>query len=184
MEFWRVFNWHPGATGPKENGHPLHVWPRQGDGRVDDPDRDYLVLYVGDSPEGAVAEAFGKYPSWTSAILDPPPGTPPGTVKALARYTGSPALLDLDDPNILQDWALRPSGVVSRDRDSTQEWARRMYDAGGHAGVSWWSFYEPRWASTGLWDVSMLRVDGTPEKLTLDHPAVQDAAGLIKRLLG
>jgi hypothetical protein len=33
---------HPHA----ENGHPLYIWPRQGAGRVDDPDREYTVLYV------------------------------------------------------------------------------------------------------------------------------------------
>ncbi|WP_314195244.1 hypothetical protein [uncultured Arthrobacter sp.] len=47
MEFWRVLNWHPDAQDPSQNGHPLYTWPRQGAGRVDDPDREYLVLYVG-----------------------------------------------------------------------------------------------------------------------------------------
>lgn len=183
MEFWRVLNWNPGARTPEDNGHPLFVWPRQGAGRVDDPDHDYVVLYVGDTPEGAVAEAFGSFASWTEDILAPPPAAPPGTLRALARYTGEPAVLDLDDPYALQEWSLRPSSVVARDRASTQQWARAMYDTDQYAGVSWWSFYEPRWASFGLWDITGLTLAEPPEPLTLDHESVQDAAALIKRVL-
>jgi len=87
-------------------------------------------------------------------MLDPPPGARAATVKALMKYEGDPAILDLDDPRLLQDWSLRPSTVVSRDRATTQQWARSIYDTGDYAGVSWWSFYEPRWASLGMWDVS------------------------------
>lgn len=183
MDFWRVLNWHPSASDPSVNGHPLYIWPRQGAGRVDDPDRGYKVLYVGDSPEGAVAEAFGRYSTWTPDILAPPPGTPYGARKALVRYTGDPAILDLDDPEVLQEWSLRPSGVVSRDRDSTQQWARSVHDTGRFDGLSWWSFYEPRWASIGLWKNSGLTVAGTPEPLTIDHDAVQEAASMIRRLI-
>jgi hypothetical protein len=183
VEFWRVLNYHPPAADPSANGHPLYIWPRQGSGRIDDPDRDYLVLYVGDSPEGAIAEALGSYSIWRSEVLDPPPGTPAGTVKALVKYEGDAAILDLDDPGALQDWSLRPSSLVSRDRASTQQWARSMYDTGDYAGLSWWSFYEPRWASYGLWDVSGLSVAGSPEALTISHPAVQDAAALIRRVI-
>lgn len=181
MDFWRVMNWNPGAADPSKNGHPLFIWPRQGAGRVDDPDHDYLVLYVGDTAEGAIAEAFGSYASWTPAVLEPPPTAPAGTVKALVKYAGDPAILDLDDPEVLRDWSLRPSSVVSRDRPSTQQWARSMYNSGDYAGVSWWSFYEPRWASFGLWDVSGLMVAEPPEVLSLDHDAVLEAAALIRR---
>lgn len=183
MDFWRVLNWHPSASDPSVNGHPLYIWPRQGAGRVDDPDRGYKVLYVGDSPEGAVAEAFGRYSTWTPDILAPPPGAPYGARKALVRYTGDPAILDLDDPEVLQEWSLRPSGVVSRDRDSTQQWARSIHDTGRFDGLSWWSFYEPRWASIGLWKNSGLTVAGTPEPLTIDHDAVQEAASMIRRVI-
>ena len=184
MAFWRVFNWNPAAASPNVNGHPLFIWPRQGAGRVDDPEHQYTVLYVGDSAEGAAAEAFGRFPVWTSAILAPPPSAPQGTVKALVKYEGNPAILDLDEPQVLQNWSLRPSSVVSKDRAATQLWARSMYDTGDYAGLSWWSYYDPRWASYGLWDVSGLRAAGTPEALTIDHPAVENAASLIRRTVG
>ncbi|MBG0738886.1 RES family NAD+ phosphorylase [Paeniglutamicibacter antarcticus] len=183
MEFWRVLNYHPAAADSTANGHPLYIWPRQGFGRIDDPDRDYLVLYVGDSPAGAIAEALGGFSVWKPEVLDPPPGAPVGTVKALVKYTGNPVILNLDDPQALQDWSLRPSSVVSKDRPSTQQWARSMYETGDYAGLSWWSYYDPIWASFGLWDITGLTVDGAPEPLTLGHAAVQDAASIIRRTL-
>lgn len=183
MELWRALNWHPDAARPGDNGHPLFVWPRQGAGRIDDPDHQYLVLYAGDSAAGAVAEALGRYPTWTADVLVPPPNNPAGTVKALVKYEWDPAILDLDDPGTLQDWALRPSSVVSRDRAATQQWARSMHDTGDHAGLSWWSYYEPQWTSYGLWDRSGLSVVGEPEVLLLSHPAVQEAASVIRRII-
>lgn len=182
VDFWRVINWHPDATAPTDNGHPLFVWPHQGKGRVDDPDGDYNVLYVGDSPKGAIAETFGRYSEWTKAMLAAPPSAPKGTVKALVRYQGDPAVLDLDDPDELTRLGLRPSGVVSRRRAETQQWARAIYDSNDHDGVSWWSYYEPMWASFGLWNYSNLSVAEDPVPLGLSHPDVQEAADIIRRL--
>jgi hypothetical protein len=51
------------------------------------------------------------------------------------------------------------------------------------ADTVWWSFYEPRWASFGLWNIAGLTVAGDPEPLTMAHDAVQDAAALIRRLV-
>ncbi|MDQ0664705.1 hypothetical protein QFZ35_003203 [Arthrobacter ulcerisalmonis] len=99
------------------------------------------------------------------------------------KYTGDPAILDLDDPQVLMDWSLRPSSVVSRDRDSTQQWARSIYDTGSFDGLSWWSYYEPRWASIGLWDVKGLEVAGDPEPLTMDHDTVREAAAIIRKVI-
>lgn len=149
---------------------------------MDDPDGDYRVLYVGDTAQGAIAEAFGQFSRWTAPILAVPPSAPAGTVKALVRYQGDPAVLDLDDPYELQDLGLRPSSVVSRQRPVTQQWARAIYDRGGHDGISWWSYYEPMWASFGLWEYSGLLVADDPVPLSLTHPDVLEAAGVIKRL--
>jgi len=182
-DFWRVTNWHPDARDPSDNGHPLYVWPYQGKGRVDDPDGDYSVLYVGDSPQGAIAETFGRYAEWSATLLATPRKTPKGTVKALIQYRGDPAILDLDDPIELSQLGLRPSGVVSRRRAQTQQWARAIYDKEEHQGISWWSYYDPRWASFGLWDYSGLSVVGTPTPLDMGNPLVQEAADIIKRVI-
>ncbi len=131
----------------------------------------------------AVAEAFGRFVTWSPDVLDIPGQAPTGTVKALAKYRGNPVVLDLDDPSALLEWSLRSSQVVSRDKESTQQCARAIYDGESHAGVSWWSYYDPQWSSTGLWDISSLNVAVEPVALTLNHPAVQDAASLIGRVI-
>lgn len=183
MDLWRVCVWQPGQTDPSRNGHPAYVWPRQGHGRVDDPRGEYLVLYLGDSAAGAVAEYLGNYARWTPAVLEPPPAAPPESRLGLARFRFTDDALDLDDPEILSEWALRPSSVVTRDRDVTQRWARAIYDTGEHAGVSWWSYRDPRWASLGLWDRTGLEVSDEVDELTLDHPAVLEASEVISRVI-
>ncbi|MDK1361139.1 RES family NAD+ phosphorylase [Arthrobacter sp. zg-Y1219] len=181
MEFYRVLNWDPAATDATENGHPLFVWPDQGNGRVDDPAAEYRVLYVGSHPEAAVAEALGRFPTWAQGVLDVPRAAPAGSRKALVKYTGTPRVLDLDDPRVLLDLGLHPSQVITREYAATREWARSIYESNQHDGVSWWSFYGSQWASVGLWDWSSLTVDDDPEILTLDHPAVEGAAAEILR---
>ncbi|MBG6184908.1 hypothetical protein IWX65_002886 [Arthrobacter sp. CAN_A214] len=183
MEFYRVLNWNPAARTPSENGHPLFVWPAQGHGRVDDPADDYLVLYVGSDQDGAVAEAFGRFPVWSPAILEVPAAAPTGTKKALVKYTGTPHILDMDDPRVLADLGLRPSQVINRDYKTTQQWARSVFDTGKHDGLSWWSFYGAQWSSIGLWNWRSLSVEGDPEVLTLSHPAVELAAAEIARTI-
>lgn len=183
MDLWRVCVWRLEETDPARNGHPAYLWPRQGHGRVDDPEHEYLVLYLGDSPAGAIAEYLGNYPRWTPAVLDPPPAAPPGSRLGLAHYSFNGDVLDLDDPDVLSQWALRPSSVITRDRGITQHWARALYDTGEHAGVSWWSYRDPRWAGLGLWDRT--GIEGSPdvEELTLDHPDLLEASQVISRVI-
>jgi hypothetical protein len=183
VDLWRVCVWSSAQGDPARNGHPLYVWPNQGAGRVDDPAGEYLVLYAGDSAAGAVAEHLGNYARWTPAVLEPPPSAPPGSVLALARIAGDPQVLDLDDPYVLVEQGLRPSSVVSRDRTVTQRWARALFDSGEHAGVTWWSYRDPRWASYGLWDHMGLTLADDPEPLTLSHPAVVEASQVTSRVI-
>ncbi|MDP9397682.1 MAG: RES domain-containing protein [Actinomycetota bacterium] len=184
--FFRVCILHPAAATPDKNGHPLYVWPRQGAGRVDDPLGQYRVLYAADTAAAAVAEALGHFTEWSRVVLDPPPRAPAGSVKALVEYEGDPSVCDLDDAHRLVKVGLRPSGVVTRDRMTTQGWARRLYERRTpegdreFSGVSWWSYYNPEWASAGLWDVEGLSVVASQE-LTLDHEAVSEAASQLLR---
>jgi hypothetical protein len=179
-DYWRVCTWHPDADGSQHNGHPLYVWPRQGAGRVDDPESSYLILYVGDSAAGAVAERFGDLAAWSEAMLRPPPGAPAGSSLALIRYSGNPAILNLDDAAVLLEQRLRPSQVVSRDRRRTQTWARKVHDTLHVDGLSWWSYRDPRWASLGLWDRAALTV-AEVAVLELTDPDVRAASEILNR---
>jgi hypothetical protein len=147
---------------------------------LDNPDL-YSVLYLGNSPSGAMAEAFGRFPEWTPAMLRGSPSLP-GSTRVLARYDldAREPLCDLDDPRQLLRLRLRPSNVVSRDYVRTRAWARRIYETRAWAGISWWSYYDLQWTSVGLWKTDRLTLMEVQE-LQLDHPAVSDAASIIAR---
>lgn len=177
---YRVLPWL--ASAPRgAPGHPLFVPPKQGTGRVDNPER-YQTLYLSDGPGGAVAEAFAWLQTWDAGMLRGPPSLS-GSVQALATYElkEEGRFCDLDDARRLLDFGIRPSQVVTRDRAVTQAWALRIFDAGGWAGVRWWSYYDPRWESHGIWATDLLDVVGTVA-LTLDQPAVAEAADVLSRL--
>ncbi|MBV9767749.1 MAG: RES domain-containing protein [Acidobacteriaceae bacterium] len=175
---YRVFPFHA-AAAENEPGGGLYV-PRQGGGRLDNPEI-YSVLYLSDSRAGAISEAFGRFPEWTAAILEGSPGLP-GSARALGRYAlrDDAAICDLDDPQQLQALGLRPSDVVSRDYARTRVWARLIHEQAKWVGARWWSYYDSRWASFGLWDIGGLRVEKV-EWLRLDHAALIEASRVIAR---
>ena len=164
---------------PDEPGGALYV-PRQGGGRLDNPEL-YSVLYLSDAASGAISEAFGRFPEWTPAVFAGSPSLP-GSMRAIARYrlSDEAPLCDLDDPELLRRLRLRPSEVVSRDYGRTRAWARRIYEQRQWIGVRWWSYYDPRWASVGLWDTSRLEVEDV-QSLRVDHPALVEASRTIVR---
>ena len=175
---YRVFPALP-ESATDEAGGALYIPPQQS-GRIDNPGL-YRVFYASDAEAGAIAEAFGRFPEWTPAILEGSPSLP-GSLRALARYglSDTAKVCDLDDPEQLRLLGLRPSEVVSRDYGRTRAWARRIYETGRWAGVRWWSYYDPRWASFGIWDPRELALKGT-RNLTLDDPALTTASRAIAR---
>ena len=154
--------------------------PRQGGGRLDNPGL-YSVLYLSDAASGAIAEAFGRFPEWTPAILKGSP-TLPGSERAIARYRlpDDTLVCDLDDPKQLQHLGLRPSDVVTRNYIRSRAWARRIYEQNLWIGVRWWSYYDPRWASIGLWETNRLELEEV-QPLRLDHASLIEAAQTIAR---
>lgn len=175
---FRVFPLAP-SVHPGDPGGALYV-PPQGGGRIDNPGV-YSVLYLSDAAAGAIAEAFGRFPEWTPAILEGSPSLP-GSVRAIARYhlPAGVRICDLNEPAQLMELNLKPSSVVSRDDSRTRGWARRIHDEGAWAGIRWWSYYDSRWASLGLWDVSELRLEEVTV-LRLDDAFLLEAARTIAR---
>lgn len=167
------------AADPDQPGGALYT-PPQGGGRIDNPGL-YSVLYLSDAPAGALAEAFGRFPEWTPAILEGSPSLP-GSVRALARYSipDRVRVCDLDEPAQLLKLDLKPSSVVSRDYLRTRGWAQRIHEEGVWSGIRWWSYYDSRWASLGLWDVSELSLEDVTV-VRLDDAALVEAARTIAR---
>lgn len=105
----------------------------------------------------------------------------PGSVQAIAtiEIPDNASVCDLDDPARLLEHELRPSAVITRDLAVTQAWALRIHKERRYVGVSWWSYYDARWANVGLWTVADVRVNVEP--LTLNHPAISQAAMILRR---
>ncbi|HYZ11308.1 MAG TPA: RES domain-containing protein [Actinomycetota bacterium] len=181
---YRWFPWAPDATS-REPGGPLYV-PRfdQGGGRHDNPDV-YGAFYVSRVPASPVAEILRDYAA--RALPSQPlfrEGAPSRLVAIDESAVGE--LLDLDDPRSLVARELRPSGVATRNRDRTQRVALRLYEE-GVTGFEWWSTIEASWINVTLFEervAGRLEVVGEPEPLTLDHPAVREAAEAVGVLLG
>jgi hypothetical protein len=125
-----------------------------------------------------VAEAFGTLNLWTDRMFARP--DLPGSTRAIATYEVRPdvEIFDLDDADALSRLGLRPSQVVTREREVTQRWALAIYDEGKWGGVRWWSYYDPRWYSCAVWDLGTLEVHpGSIRPLTIDDTAGGGSGG-------
>jgi RES domain len=181
---YRWFPWVPGAAATDPGG-ALFV-PRfdQGGGRHDNPEV-YGSLYLSRLPASPVAEQLREYvgrPVEATRLLRE------GFPGALATIDEGAIedLLDLDDPASLVPRGLRPSGIATRNRRPTQRMALALYQE-GVAGFEWWSTIEASWINVTLFEdraAGRLEMVGQPEPLTLDHPAVREAAEAVGVLLG
>ena len=172
------------GAGLAEPGGPLHV-PRldQGDGRHDNPDV-FGALYLSRVPASPVAELLRDAPE---GALQPALLLHEGEPYRLAAFDDSALadLVDLDDPRTLLGRGLRPSGVATRDRERTQPIGLSIYREGA-SGFEWWSTIESSWINVTVFAeraADRLTLAGEPEALTLDHPAVREAADAVGVLL-
>jgi len=160
-------------------GHAMYVPAVQTEGRIDN--EPYSSFYVGESPPGAVAEAFGDHEIWTPDLFEGPPKLK-GSRIAISTFDGDLDLVDMDDASRLVDLGVRPSRVVTRHRRYTQAWALAVYHSVQCQGVRWWSYHEPDIGSIGLWDWSGLVLEKS-EPLHATHPAFVQAQVLLSRPL-
>jgi hypothetical protein len=174
----RCFAWNQGA---RDDGTDGPLWfPRvyQGEGRHDNPDA-YGCLYLADRPVSCIAEQLGAFRGQRlAASLLRRRGLP--LALADIELDDRAALVDLDDPAVLDHEGLRPSRIATRDRSVTQPQALALYRGHpGAAGLRWWSSWEALWTNITLFDrvVPKLRLAGI-RTLTLDDPALLQAADL------
>lgn len=89
------------------------------------------------------------------------------------------ASVDLDDPLVLTELGIRPSDVVRRNRDHTQEVANTVWQTHSATevrGFSWWSYWRPEWTMVVLWSDGLGRpyfpsLEVTQvDPLTIAHP--------------
>lgn len=158
----------------------------QGAGRADNP-RHYRALYLSREPQAAIAEAFAELPTWTPRMFAPPSSTQ-GLGLVGIEVRDDVDIVDLDNAATLYRLGLRPTDVVRRNRDRTQEIALRIFLEGRWDGLAWWSYWRPEWQMLVLWvpvedpgafsGVAQLT---HVEPLHTDHPAVRLAADIMRR---
>jgi hypothetical protein len=172
-----VFPWDAAAP-PGTRFSPSHVPEPTGRGRFDLPRDLSPVLYLAETPSHAVGELLQP---WRGRYLQPAHLTRAGFPLALVEVSVPAAsvreLADLCDPASLATTGTPPDATASRSREVTQPFARRTWDA-GHHGLRWWSSFWGDWHTVVLFTARLsvgLRF-GDPEVLTVDHPAVKEAA--------
>lgn len=172
----RLFPSTPGAS-LTEPGGPFHV-PRldQGRGRHDNPEA-FGVLYFSRQQVSPIAEFFKDL---LGQDLDPLHLISEGFPRALASVNEQDieGIIDLDDPGNLEARSLRPSTVATGIRRTTQAVAKRLWQEGA-PGFEWWSTIEASWINVTLFaerTVDRLALEEEPQTLTVDHPAVVQAA--------
>jgi hypothetical protein len=188
---WRAFPWDREAPegGPfsVRSVAPPHM---QNYGRFDLNGRP-SVLYLAQTPAHAVAEVLrGLKRNPADPLrhrLSPGDLTGAGHPRALVPVR-LPAPLadrvpDFGCGETLERFGVRADELSSRERRVTQAAARRIHQHGDRVpGFCWWSAFH------GDWHVLLLFLDragldalewGTPEILTVDHPAVREAAEVL-----
>lgn len=176
MILYRCFAWNAQAPRASADGPLWFPRPFQGEGRHDNPDL-YGCLYSAEQPASCLVEHFSKFrgriakPSWLQRR-----GLP--VALAALELPDREALIDLDDPAVLNREQLRPSRVATRNREVTQSQARVLFTSHSAAlGLRWWSTFEASWINVTLFDraTALLRVHDV-RTLTLEDPEVIDAA--------
>jgi RES domain len=174
---WRVLPVDP-AAGTDAAGGPLW-FPReyQGAARHDNPEA-YGCLYVSQTPVSAVAEALAPFRgrgALTAAMLE---RAGRGLSLVALDLREPHGLLDLDEPATLAAEGLRPSGVATRVRATTQRDALRLFHGHRRAtGLRWWSTIEASWINLTIFDRARRRLRvRSVELLGAEHDAVRGAA--------
>jgi hypothetical protein len=174
---WRVLPVDPAAENDAAGG-PLW-FPReyQGAARHDNPGA-YGCLYAAEGPASAIAEALAPFRgrgALTAPMLERA-GRPLSLVALELREPDG--LLDLDEPATLAAEGLRPSGVATRVRATTQRDALRLFESHrGATGLRWWSTIEASWINVTIFDRARRRLRArSVEMLGVEHEAVRGAA--------
>jgi hypothetical protein len=168
---WRVFPWDPAAK-PGEPFSPSYIYPNQGSGRFDVAGK--LVVYLAETQIHAIAEKLQRF---RGQKIDRKDLIESGRTLALVECAlGKIKLADLCDPAVLVKHDIRPDVLASREITKTQAIAVALARA-GYGGLRWWSALSGDWHTVVVFEGTIEY--GTPEPLTINHQAVQDASAAL-----
>jgi hypothetical protein len=176
---FRCFAWDAGVSARARGGALWFPRMLQGEGRHDTPAL-YGCLYLSVEPVSAVVEQLAGL---AGTSVEPPDLYRHGKPLALAavELDDGAELLDLDDPAVLVQEALRPSRLATNDRSITQAQAAELFERhDGVYGLRWWSTFESLWANVTLFDraETALTVDDV-HSLDVGDDVVKEAADFL-----
>jgi hypothetical protein len=181
VDLYRVFPWNPQSRDTESGGAFFIARDKQGQGRYDIPHLDG-VYYCGQERVSAVSEFIQAFRGQT--VTDAHFERPDGLVMAIVHFELDPSvpLMNLDDPKILMQLKIRPSQVLTRNRDTTRSLAERLY-AQGNAGFLWPSALEASWTNASLFESRVrkkLSIFQKPKRLSIGLPEVIEAAAFLR----
>lgn len=179
MILHRCFAWDRGAAPDREGGPLFVARAYQGGGRHDNPDV-FGCVYLATSAVSALVEQLAPF---RGNVLRPEFLVRRGLPLAVADLDLDDAaeLLDLDEPAVLSENALRPSRVATRRREVTQPQALELYRRHERAaGLRWWSTFEALWTNVTLFDraTPRLRLLGV-RRVDVNDEHMREAADLL-----
>lgn len=181
MDLYRVFPWRPGSKDREFGGAFFVARDKQGQGRHDLPKLDG-VFYCSQEAVSAVSEFIQAFrgQSITEAHFE----RPDGLVLAIACFDldRSARLIHLDDPDILARLKIRPSMVLTRNREITRAISERLYTE-GNDGFLWPSALEASWINATLFESRVrkkLSITQPPRPLSLETPEVVEATTFLR----
>lgn len=181
MELYRVFPWSPGSKDVEFGGTFFLARDKQGQGRHDIPKLDG-VFYCSQEAVSAVSEFIQAFRGQT--LTEAHFERPDGLVMAIACFDleSSARLIHLDDPDVLAHLNIRPSRILTRNRDITRAMAERLY-AEGNDGFLWPSALEASWINATLFESRVLKklsITQPAKRLSLETPEVIEATTFLR----
>lgn len=180
MKLYRVFPWDPDAAEDEIGGVFYSPRQKQGAGRHDVPHLDG-VLYSSLTAQSALAEFIQFYRGRKISKIHLRRPDKLITSMAHFEYRNSARLVDLDDPDVLVRFHLKPSQVMTHDRSVTRNMAETLY-ASGAKGLLWPSALEASWINATLFTTrcrGSLSLIGKIAPVTLVMPEMGAAASFL-----
>lgn len=177
---WRVFPWNAKArTG--ERFSTTYIPPVQGKGRFDLMGSAAGVLYLSEAPEHAIAESIQHFRGELLGAEELLVADQPLSLVSVELSEAIRAeVANLCDAATLVQLRVQPDQTASHDRRTTQSIAASVH-AAGYVGLRWWSALSGDWHTVALFRDRLTQslAYGEPEPLTLEHPALREAARVI-----
>ena len=187
LRAFRVFPFNPASKTDQPGGAFFVPRKQQGQGRHDIPHLDGVLYGAAGNPVSAIAEYIQVFrgQTITQSEIDHPNKN---LIRSIVEYEleVSDRILDLDDPQVLLRLDLRPSQVMTHNRNTTRNISEQIHREIAK-GFFWPSTLEASWINITLFESrreNSLSLKTTPQRLTIEMPELHEAAKILGVFIG